>query len=93
MSTEATKAPRTVIRTKGASRLLTHREVAARVSIDTETLRGWVADGEWPEPLAIIKQTWFYPAGQIEHFIATGQWPDGTKFKSGVGKGRELPVE
>ncbi len=75
-------------RAKTAPRLLTHREVAARVSIDTETLRDWVAEGEWPEPIAIVKRTWFYPAHQVDAFIETGTWPEGTKFKPGVGRGR-----
>jgi hypothetical protein len=77
-------------RTKPPPRLLTHREVAALVSIDTETLREWVAEGEWPEPLAVIKQTWFYKADQVDHFTRTGAWPEGTKFKVGAGKGRDL---
>jgi hypothetical protein len=84
------RAPRAA-REKPGPRLLTHRDVAAMVSIDTETLREWVAEGEWPEPLAVDKQTWFYKAAEVEHFLATGGWPEGTRFKSGVGKGRDLP--
>jgi hypothetical protein len=69
---------------------LTHREVAGLVSIDTETLRDWVAEGEWPEPLAVVRSTWFYPVEQIRHFIDSGTWPEGSRFKPGVGKGRLL---
>lgn len=76
---------------KSGPRLMTHREVAAWISIDTETLRDWVAEGEWPEPIAIIRRTWFYPVHAVEHFIETGTWPEGTRFKPGVGKGREMP--
>lgn len=75
-------------RAKAQPRLLTHREVARLVSIDTETLREWVAAGEWPEPLAVVRQTWFYPLHSVEHFIETGTWPEGTRFKRGDGKGR-----
>jgi hypothetical protein len=76
-------------RTKTTPRLLTHREVAGLISIDTETLREWVAAGEWPEPLAVIRTTWFFPAELIECFLRTGAWPEGTRFKPGVGKGRD----
>jgi hypothetical protein len=48
------------LRTKPTTKLLTHRTVARMVDIDTETLREWVAVGEWPEPHAIVRQTWFY---------------------------------
>ena len=75
-------------RTKTTPKLLTHREVAGLLSVDTETLRGWVAEGDFPEPRAIIRQTWFYPADWVRHFIDTGSWPEGTKFKPGVGRGR-----
>jgi uncharacterized protein YeaC (DUF1315 family) len=77
------------LRTKPTTKLLTHRTVARMVDIDTETLREWVAVGEWPEPHAIVRQTWFYRADAIDHFLETGRWPDGTKFKAGEGKGRD----
>jgi len=38
-------------RTPVEARWITHRAVAKLVSIDTETLRGWVVEGEWPEPM------------------------------------------
>lgn len=69
-------------------RLLTHRTVAQMMDVDTETLRDWVADGEFPEPVAVISRTWFYDQAVVEEFIETGRWPEGTKFKSGVGRGR-----
>ena len=75
-------------RTSVKPRWITHREVAGLVSIDTETLRAWVAAGEWPEPIAIIRNTWFYPADTIDRYLSTGVWPEGTKFKAGLGKGR-----
>lgn len=75
------------------TRLLTHRTVAQLCDCDTETIRDWVAIGEFPEPRAIIKNTWFYDADMIETWIETGRWPEGAKFKHGMGKGREMPVE
>jgi hypothetical protein len=75
-------------RTSVSPKWITHREVAGLVSIDTETLRDWVATGEWPEPISVVRQTWFYRADVVERFLETGVWPEGTKFKAGVGKGR-----
>lgn len=72
--------------------LLTHRTVARMCDLDTETLRKWVANGVWPEPHSIIQQTWFYPSEAIVHYVQHGVWPEGTKFRKGVGKGRELPA-
>jgi predicted DNA-binding transcriptional regulator AlpA len=69
--------------TKAKARLLTHRTVAKLIDIDTETLRIWVAEGEFPRPHSIIKQTWFYPADQIDHFLESGTWPEGTAFRPG----------
>jgi hypothetical protein len=89
LSDPAAKKPRKP-RRKAEPRLLTHRDVAAMISVDTETLREWVACGEWPQPVAVIRQTWFYHAHAIEHFIETGTWPEGTRFKPGEGKGRVM---
>lgn len=75
-------------RTKPQPRLIPHRTVAAWLSVNPSTVRDWVADGEFPEPRAVIKTTWFYDAAQVEIFIKTGTWPDGTRFKPGLGKGR-----
>jgi predicted DNA-binding transcriptional regulator AlpA len=69
-------------------RLLTHREVARLVSIETDTLRDWVAIGEWPEPVAIVQRTWFYRIADVDHFIETGTWPEGVRFRANEGKGR-----
>jgi hypothetical protein len=76
------------LRTKPTTKLLTHRTVARMVDIDTETLREWVAVGEWPEPHAIVRQTWFYKSNLIDHFLETGEWLPEAKFKPGEGKGR-----
>jgi predicted site-specific integrase-resolvase len=62
-------------------KLIPHRKVAKWLSIDTETLRRWVVAGEFPEPHGIIKQTWFYRASMIEHYMKHGSWPEGTRFK------------
>jgi predicted DNA-binding transcriptional regulator AlpA len=67
-------------RAKTAS-LLTHRTVAKRLDIDTETLREWVAAGEFPRPRAIVRKTWLYPRDWIEHYIDTGGWPEGAEFR------------
>lgn len=78
---------------RSKSRLLTHRSVASLADIDTETLRDWVAAGEFPEPKAIIKQTWFYDAETIEHWLETGEWLSSARFKAGVGRGLALERE
>jgi hypothetical protein len=57
-------------------------------SLTTETLREWVARGEWPEPHAVIERTWFYQKSIIDHFLEKGEWPEGTRFKPGEGRGR-----
>jgi hypothetical protein len=81
------------MKTKPTTRLLTHRTVATMCDVDTETIREWVATGEWPEPHSVVRQTWFYAAEAIEHFIKTGGWPEGTRFKAGEGKGRRRPAD
>jgi hypothetical protein len=70
---------------------MTHRTVARLCDLDTETLRKWVAKGRWPEPHSIIEQTWFYPTDLIHHYIHTGGWPEGTKFREGMGEARTAP--
>jgi hypothetical protein len=72
--------------------LMTHRTVARLCDLDTETLRKWVANGVWPEPHSIIQQTWFYPSDVILFFVQNGTWPEGTKFRAGVGNGRKEPL-
>lgn len=66
---------------RGTPKLVPHRKVAEWLSIDPETLRRWVARGEFPEPHSTIAQTWFYPLAQIEHYLQHGRWPEGTRFK------------
>ena len=70
--------------------LYTHREVAARCSIDTETMREWVDKGAWPLPHALIERTQFYKASIIDHWLDTGAWPDDAVFKAGEGRGRVI---
>ena len=71
--------------------LITHVTVAALCSIDTETLREWVAKGVFPEPHTVFEHTWLYKRRVVQHFLDHGDWPKGTKFKPGVGRGR-VPV-
>ncbi len=66
---------------KKTPRLVSHRTVAHWLDVAPSTLRAWVMTGEFPEPLSVICQTWFYPAGQVEHWVKTGRWPEGTRFK------------
>lgn len=63
-------------------RLITHRSVAEMLDLNTTTLRNWVALGEFPEPHSVIAQTWFYDAAVIEHYVRTGRWPDGARFRA-----------
>lgn len=76
------------MKSKPKVRLLTHRSVATMLDVDTETLRDWVAAGEFPEPRSIVAQTWFYDARAVEQFVERGTWPEGTRFKPGAGRGR-----
>lgn len=76
------------MRTKPNRRLLTHRDVAAMISVDTETLRDWVEKGEFPRPHSKIERTMFFRAEVIEHWLDTGDWPEAANFKPGEGKGR-----
>jgi hypothetical protein len=62
--------------------LISHRRLAERLDVDTETLRNWVQLGEFPEPVAMVSQTWFYRETDIAYWIANrGRWPDGTRFR------------
>lgn len=75
-------------RAKPKRQLITHREIAASCSVDTETLRKWVAKGLFPLPHSIIERTWFYRADIIEPWLETGEWPPEAKFTPGEGRGR-----
>lgn len=70
-----------VARKKQPPRLVSHRTVADWLDIDPSTLREWVTLGEFPEPHSIIRQTWFYPAAAIEHYLKTGRWPEDVRFR------------
>jgi predicted DNA-binding transcriptional regulator AlpA len=76
-------------KSKPQARLLTHRSIARLCDVDTETIREWVARGEWPEPHAIVERTWFFAKSVVDYWLETGRWPEGTKFKAGSGKGRQ----
>jgi predicted DNA-binding transcriptional regulator AlpA len=68
----------------GNAKLLQHRIVAEWLSVDPETLRRWVNEGEFPLPHSIIRKTWFYDAEMIRHYIKTGAFPESTRFRSGA---------
>jgi hypothetical protein len=61
-------------------KLITQRQMAKLISIDTATLRGWVQKGEWPQPHSVVEQTWFFRAADFEYFLAEGVWPEGVRF-------------
>lgn len=71
--------------------MVRHIEVAARLGIDTETLRKWIGRGSWPLPHATIEQTLFFRRDLIDHFFAKGEWLDTARFKPGEGRGRTPP--
>lgn len=77
------------MKTKPQPRLYTHRTVAKLLGISTETLRAWVAAGEFPKPLAKIQRTWLYESAAIDHWVKTGIWPEGTRFNGNVGRRSE----
>lgn len=72
-------------------RLYNHRDVARMVGITTRRMREWCERGTWPRPHSVVEQTWFYRREDVEHFIAEGRWPDGMRYRSGVGRGRASP--
>ncbi len=68
--------------------LMTHLDAARALGIQPKRFRRWVECGELPEPHSIVLHTWFYPVATIEYFLERGVWPDGTRFRPGVGRGR-----
>lgn len=79
-----------VKRTKAKPRLMPHKQVAELCGITTEALRDWVAKGNFPEPHAIIGQTWLYKADLIEHWIETAEWLPTAVWKKDCGQGLAL---
>lgn len=69
-------------RAKTDRQLINHRSVAKACDIDTETLRAWVAKGEFPRPHSTIQSTWLYDKAIIDHWLETGRWPEGAKFRT-----------
>jgi predicted DNA-binding transcriptional regulator AlpA len=67
--------------------LINHREVAAMLGMTPQNIRRWVAMGSFPEPHSIIESLWFYRTNVVRAFVDTGKWPEGTKFRPGVGRG------
>ncbi len=59
---------------KPKPQLITHRAVAARLGVETKTLRRWIERGDWPPPVAAVGVTLFYHVEVIDRFIATGRW-------------------
>jgi predicted DNA-binding transcriptional regulator AlpA len=64
-----------------APELINHRKVADMLGITTKNIRRWVAKGSFPEPHSVIETVWLYRSDQVRTFLATGKWPEGTKFK------------
>jgi hypothetical protein len=64
-----------------APELVTHKAVAKRIGVTTETLRRWVRLGVWPRPHAIVANTWLFESWRIDHYVASGKWPHDTKFR------------
>jgi hypothetical protein len=62
--------------------LVSHRTVAKVCDIDTETLRDWVASGDFPQPHSVIRATWMYDKAIIDHWLETGAWPKEAKFRN-----------
>ena len=70
-------------------KLITHREVAKLCGITPRRLRYWAERGQWPTPHSIVEQTWFYRRSDVDHYLAKGTWPEGTKYRPGLGRGRD----
>lgn len=78
-------------RPKSQPRLIHHREIARLIGVGTEVIIDWVAAGEFPKPLAVVRRTYLYPVDLIEHWIQTGTWDSSAQFNRGLGKGRIPP--
>ena len=61
--------------------LVPHWVVAEKLGITTDSLRDWVAGGNFPEPHSVCVQTWFYRVDLVRAYLETGRWPEGTKFR------------
>jgi predicted DNA-binding transcriptional regulator AlpA len=68
-------------RIDGLPNMITHRDVAEKMGISTETLREWVESSEFPIPHSVIRQTFFYRLDIIQVFLETGKWPTEVKFR------------
>jgi predicted DNA-binding transcriptional regulator AlpA len=70
-------------------RLMPHKRVAALCGITTDTLRTWVAKGNFPEPHSTIGKTLLYKTDLIEHWLQTGEWLPSATWKNGRREGRD----
>ena len=62
--------------------LINHRKLAKLCDVTTKTLRAYVERGQFPMPHSIVEPLWFYRLDVVEHFLQTGNWPDGLRFSA-----------
>jgi hypothetical protein len=63
------------------STLIDHRKIARELGNRPQQISRWVQASEWPLPHSIIAALYFYRRDRFEHFLRTGRWPTGTKFR------------
>ncbi len=61
--------------------LVNHRDVCKAFGISTGVLMRAVRVGEFPEPHSLLGTFYLFDRSVIEHRLATGTWPKGTKFR------------
>jgi predicted DNA-binding transcriptional regulator AlpA len=71
------------------SELIRHKEIQARADMTLTEIKRRMEAGDWPVPHSVLDRTWRWRRDVIEHWLTTGEWPEGANFKRGVGLGRE----
>lgn len=72
------------------SELIRHKEVLARADMTLPEIKRRIAAGDWPLPHSILDRTWRWRREHIEHWLSTGEWPEGADFTKGEGRGRTV---
>jgi hypothetical protein len=61
--------------------LIDHRQVARLLDKQVRQIRRWVQEGKWPLPHSVVGLLYFYRRDHVEHYLKTGRWPVGTKYR------------
>jgi predicted DNA-binding transcriptional regulator AlpA len=63
------------------SELIRHKEVVERAGMTLAEIKRNIGKGEWPLPHSVIERTYRWKRHVIEHWLARGEWPQGTEFR------------